>query len=40
MEACVLDGAAPVVPLALSRAFARSVLAIYESARTGRVVKL
>jgi D-xylose 1-dehydrogenase (NADP+, D-xylono-1,5-lactone-forming) len=39
MEACVLDGAAPVVPLALSRAFARSVLAIYESARTGRVVK-
>lgn len=40
MEACVLDGAAPVVPLSLSRDFARSVLAIYESARTGKVVEL
>jgi predicted dehydrogenase len=40
MEACVLDGAAPVVPLALSRAFARSALAIYESAHTGKVVEL
>lgn len=29
MEACILDGAAPVVPLALSRDFARTVLAIY-----------
>jgi predicted dehydrogenase len=38
MEACVLDGAAPVVPLRLSYEFARSVLAIYESAATGRVV--
>lgn len=38
MEACVLDGAAPVAPLALSRDFARSALAIYESARTGNVV--
>lgn len=38
MEACVLDGAAPIVPLSLSRAFARSVLAIYASARTGKVV--
>jgi predicted dehydrogenase len=40
MEACVLDGAAPLVPLALSREFARTVLAIYESARTGKVVEL
>lgn len=40
MEACILDGAAPVVPLALSRDFARSALAIYESARTGQVVEL
>ncbi len=40
MEACVLDGAAPVVPLALSRAFARSALAIYASAGSGRVVTL
>jgi predicted dehydrogenase len=40
MEACILDGAAPVVPLALSRDFARSALAIYESARTGKVVEL
>jgi predicted dehydrogenase len=40
MEACILDGAAPVVPLALSRDFARSALAIYESARSGKVVEL
>jgi xylose dehydrogenase (NAD/NADP) len=40
MEACVLDGAAPVVPLSLSREFLRSVLALYESARTGRPVTL
>jgi xylose dehydrogenase (NAD/NADP) len=40
MEACILDGAAPVVPLSLSRNFVRSVLAIYESAHTGRVVTL
>ena len=40
MEACVLDGAAPIVPLSLSRDFARSVLAVYESARTGKVVEL
>lgn len=38
MEACVLDGAAPVVPLSLSREFLRSMLAQYESARTGKVV--
>jgi predicted dehydrogenase len=40
MEKCVLDGAEPVVPLSLSRDFLRSVLALYESAETGRVVKL
>jgi len=40
MEACVLDGADPVVPLGLSRNFLGSILAIYESAKTGQVVKL
>ena len=40
MEACVLDGADPVVPLSLSRNFLRSILAIYESAKTGQVIKL
>jgi hypothetical protein len=40
MEACVLDGATPNVPLSLSRDFLRCALALYESARTGRVVKL
>src|SRR5690606_13158552 len=34
MEACVLDGAAPVVSLADSRNFLRSMLAIYASARS------
>ncbi len=38
MEACLLDGAAPVVPLSLSREFLRSALAVYESARTGKPV--
>ncbi|MBN1317603.1 MAG: Gfo/Idh/MocA family oxidoreductase [Anaerolineales bacterium] len=40
MEACVLDGATPNVPLSLSRVFLRCALAMYKSARTGRVVKL
>jgi predicted dehydrogenase len=40
MEACVFDGAAPVVPLSRSRDFLRSTLALYESARTGRVAAL
>jgi len=40
MEACVLDGAAPVVSLDRSRNFLRSALAIYESAATGRPVRL
>jgi predicted dehydrogenase len=39
MEACILDGAAPVVSLDQSRNFLRSVLALYESAATGQVVK-
>lgn len=40
MEACLLDGAAPVVSLDRSRHFLRSVLAIYESAASGRPVRL
>ncbi|MBE2267079.1 MAG: Gfo/Idh/MocA family oxidoreductase [Anaerolinea sp.] len=40
MEACLLDGAPPVVPLSLSREFLRSALAVYESARTGKPVDL
>jgi predicted dehydrogenase len=38
MEACILDRAAPVVSLAQSRDFLRTVLALYESAATGKVV--
>jgi predicted dehydrogenase len=37
MEACVLDGAEPVVPLQLSREFTRTMLAVYRSAATGQV---
>ena len=40
MEACILDGAPPVVPLAHSRAFLQSVLALYQSAATGAAVQL
>ncbi len=40
MEACVIDGAKPVVPLSLSREFLKSALALYESARTGKLVEL
>jgi predicted dehydrogenase len=40
MEACVLDGASPVVPLSMSREFLKSALAIHESARTGKAVEL
>jgi predicted dehydrogenase len=40
MEACVLDGADPVVPLSRSRDFLKSVLAMYESARTGEPVRV
>lgn len=37
MEACVLDGAEPVVPLSLSREFVRTILAMYRSAESGGV---
>lgn len=40
MEACILDGAEPVVPLSLSREFLKSMLATYQSAASGQVVKL
>ncbi len=40
MEACVLDGAQPIVPLSLSRHFLRSVLALYQSAESGQPVSL
>lgn len=40
MEAALLDGAEPVISLAQSRNFLRSVLAIYESAKTGKPVRL
>lgn len=40
MEACVLDGAEPVVPLSQSREFLRTALALHESARTGKAVEL
>jgi len=40
MEACILDGAAPVVPLSMSRDFLRSVLALYASAESGKPVSL
>ncbi len=40
MEACVLDGAEPVVPLSLSQQFLLSALGQYESARTGKVVSI
>ncbi len=36
MEACVLDGAQPMVPLELSREFVRTALAVYASAQSGR----
>lgn len=40
LEACVFDNAAPLLPLSRSRDFLRSVLALYESARTGQAVTL
>ena len=39
MEACVLDGALPIIPLSRSRDILRTVLAIYQSANTGQVVR-
>ncbi|MEM7033107.1 MAG: Gfo/Idh/MocA family oxidoreductase [Chloroflexota bacterium] len=38
METYVLDGVDPVLPLSQSRDFLRTVLALYESARSGQVV--
>jgi len=40
MEACILDGAAPVVSLSQSRNFLRTVLATYESAKSEQPVRL
>lgn len=40
MEACILDGREPVVPLSLSRDFLITVLALYRSAASGKVVEL
>ena len=40
MEACVFDGADPVVSMADSRGFLKTILALYESAETGKVVRL
>jgi predicted dehydrogenase len=40
MEACILDGVAPVLPLSRSRHFLQSALAIYTSAKTGEPVRL
>lgn len=39
MEACLLDGAAPIVPLSRSRNFLTSVLALYASAKSGQLVR-
>jgi len=40
MEACILDGVAPRVPLSMSRDFLRSVLALYKSARLAEPISL
>ena len=40
MEECILDGTKPIVSLDLSRSFLKSVLALFESARTKKVVSL
>ena len=40
MEECILDGTKPIVSLDLSRSFLKSVLALYKSARTKKVVSL
>ncbi len=39
MEACILDDAEPIISLEQSKNFLRSMLALHESARTGRPVK-
>ena len=40
LAACVLDGAGPVVPMSHSRDFLKTVLAMHESAATGKPVVL
>ena len=40
MEACILDGADPVLPLSTSRVFLQSVLAMLESSKSGQAVTL
>lgn len=40
LEAAALDGAQPALPLAFSRAVAATLLALHESARSGRAVPL
>jgi xylose dehydrogenase (NAD/NADP) len=40
MEACVIDGAGPIVPLSLSREFLKTARALHESARSGMLVEL
>ena len=39
MEACILDGAEPIIPLEQSKNFLRSMLALHQSAQTGEPVK-
>ena len=39
MEACLLDGAEPVISLEQSKNFLRSMLALHESAQRGEPVK-
>jgi len=40
MESCLLDGAAPKMTFEMSRRILRTVLALYESAETGKLVAL
>jgi len=40
MEACILDGAESAIPFSLSRDILRTVLALYESADSGQLVRL
>ena len=40
MESCLLDGAAPKMTFEMSRRILRTVLALYESAETGKLVTL
>ena len=39
VEACILDGAEPLIPLEQSKNFLRSMLALHQSAQTGEPVK-